>query len=668
MGLLRPAVWRHRRVDLALALGVSALAVVVAIGHGEGTPGGAVPVLLAGAMGGVLWWRRTAPLVVFAISSACIATTAVMQWPPGWQPVAWFIAAYALGAHAPRRRAIVGLSLGMAVVVALVALRAPYFDSWLAVGVVLQLVLAWLLGVVTRRSRVEHDASRERIEAARVQALVAAEESARLERLRVARDLHDSVTNALSGVVIQAAALRRTRPGLADDHLEAIESSGHGALVDLRRMLGALRGEGTAEGRTTTPFSESPAGVAPFAPAGGEPATGAGFDAARVTGRWGQWPVDVAFAVAVAAINVTGSVVADPFDPTEYAEPVLPVLVVLAALPGLSLVLRRNWPAVPLAVSAGIVVLFDALLWQHGNLPVTVLIAAFAVGAWLDVRRGALTVAVVAALVVAAHPMTPVGQAQDDLWLLGPLLVLPWLVGVAVRAARLRASRAHQKAVAAEERIAALRRGAVAEERLRVARDLHDLVGHRLAEIVVQILTARGLARPHLDVPLAAMEAEGRGALEAMRSMLDSLDTGEVPAVSPSPGWESIEELVLRHRQAFGPVELSLDPTLDQLSEDGVALTAYRVIQEALANVARHAPGAGVTVAVQAREDGTEVIVEDDGRIPVGVGVLAGSVGGLGLVGMRERVTLAGGRLEAEPREGGGFRVRAVLPRGRNGR
>jgi len=341
---------------------------------------------------------------------------------------------------------------------------------------------------------------------------------------------------------------------------------------------------------------------------------------------------------------------------------------VLAALPGLSLVLRRTWPAVPLAVAAGVVVLFDALLWQHGNLPVTVLIAAFAVGAWIDVRRGALTVAVVAALVVASHPMTPAAQAQDDLWLLGPLLVLPWLLGVAARAARLRAASAHQKAVAAEERIAALRRGAVAEERLRVARDLHDLVGHRLAEIVVQILTARSLAGPDLDVPLAAMEAEGRGALEAMRSMLDSLETVEAPAVSPLPGWESIEELVLRHSQAFGPVELLLDPTLDQVSEDGVALTAYRVIQEALANVARHAPGAAVTVAVQAREDDTEVIVEDDGRIPVAVGAPAGSGGGLGLVGMRERVTLAGGRLEAEPREGGGFRVRAVLPRGQDAR
>jgi len=164
------------------------------------------------------------------------------------------------------------------------------------------------------------------------------------------------------------------------------------------------------------------------------------------------------------------------------------------------------------------------------------------------------------------------------------------------------------------------------------------------------------------------MEAEGRGALEAMRSMLDSLETVEAPAVSPLPGWESIEELVLRHSQAFGPVELLLDPTLDQVSEDGVALTAYRVIQEALANVARHAPGAAVTVAVQAREDDTEVIVEDDGRIPVAVGAPAGSGGGLGLVGMRERVTLAGGRLEAEPREGGGFRVRAVLPRGQDAR
>jgi signal transduction histidine kinase len=669
-------VGAHRRVDLALAAAVTALTVAGAVGpaaaptYGVGD-GGVGHLGAAAAMGVVLYWRRQAPLAVFAMSTALIAATSVLQWQPGWQPLAWFIAAYALAAHDPRPRAALGLGLGLAGVGLLVVLEAPYFDSWLAVGAVLQLVVAWLLGVATRRSRVDHDVSRERLEAARREAAVAAEASARLERLRLARDLHDSVTNALSGVVVQAAVLRRTRPGPADAYLEAIEARGRETLVELRRMLGALRDGSVPDAAPVArPVAgESPAGTTPGMRLSRE-VFGAGSRAPDLPARWGLWPVDAAFALAVAAINVTGSVVADPFDPTPYRQPVLSLLVVLATLPGLSLLLRRRWPAVPLVVAAAVVTLFDALLWQHGNLPVTVLIAAFSVGAWLDVRRGAVTVAAVAALVVAVHPMTPVGQAQDDLWLLGPVLVLPWLVGVGVRAARLRAARAQDAAAAAEERITALRRGAAADERLRVARDLHDLIGHRVAEVVVQIVTARRIAAPDLDAPLAAMETEARGALESMRSMLSALDIVESPAVSPAPGLTDIEDLASRHRRSHGPVELTLDPTLEQGGGDAMALTAYRIVQEALANAARHASGATVTVSVRDLGDAVEVRVEDDGRVQVVVGAPGREAhdGGLGLVGMRERVTLAGGRLEAGPRHGGGFTVRAVLANRRAGR
>ena len=102
---------------------------------------------------------------------------------------------------------------------------------------------------------------------------------------------------------------------------------------------------------------------------------------------------------------------------------------------------------------------------------------------------------------------------------------------------------------------------------------------------------------------------------------------------------------------------------------DAAALTAYRVVQEALANAARHAPGAAVTVSVRGVGGAVEVRVEDDGCLPVAVGAPAREAhgGGLGLVGMRERVTLAGGRLDAGPRENGGFGVRALLPNGRAG-
>lgn len=652
-------------VELALALGAAALNVAgavvpdptVAYEYGDG---GAWLVVLAAVGGLVLWWRRTLPLTTFLVSTFALAAVTALEWPTGWMPVPWLFAVYALGAYASLRRGLAGIGIGLAVGGLLVAWQAPHFDSWLAVGTLGQMVLAWLLGCAVQARRTTASAARDLVmEAARVAGTVA-EEAARGERLRVARELHDSVTNALSAVTMQAAAIRREFPGRLDGPLTAIEETGRSALADLRRMLGALRG----------PSNDL------AAPNGTAATDGLDAAVARVTG-WRRrsptpkrpgpllsrdWPVDVAFGLAVAALNVTGSVVPDNSVTYVYDDPVLPVLVLIAAAPGVALIWRRRFALVSLAVTLAALIAVAALGWQTGNLPGTLLIASYAVGAWSPVRYG---IAAAAGLLAALVALGQVGRYEFDEPFHPGILVLfsaPWLIGVLIRRRRLGEENAVREAEAAERDLAARRARAVADERLRVARDLHDLVAHGLAAVVVQTTAARQRAAT-LEVAdrLAAVEEEARAALDDLRAMLDVL-RGEDPAAgSPAPGLDELTELVSAHRRSHGPVRLEVDPAVAGES-DSLRLVAYRIVQEALTNVGRHAPGAAATVVVRRIGSSVEVVVEDDGRAPVPAGARP-SDGGFGLAGMRERVSLFGGSLEAGATPAGGFRVRAQLER-----
>jgi signal transduction histidine kinase len=210
---------------------------------------------------------------------------------------------------------------------------------------------------------------------------------------------------------------------------------------------------------------------------------------------------------------------------------------------------------------------------------------------------------------------------------------------------------------------------AATEERARIAREMHDVVAHGLSVIVVQADGARYAAEhdPSVVAPtLEGIAATGREALTEMRRMLGLLRTGDT-GTRPQPRLDDIALLVAEAQTAGETVEASLPApgTTGELAP-GVALTAYRVVQEALTNVRKHAgPGARTRVEVRVGADDpagdqevVEVLVEDDGR-----GAAAGDDGhGLGLVGMRERVSVHGGTLEAGARPGGGFRVCARIP------
>ncbi|WP_354641190.1 sensor histidine kinase [Kitasatospora camelliae] len=209
---------------------------------------------------------------------------------------------------------------------------------------------------------------------------------------------------------------------------------------------------------------------------------------------------------------------------------------------------------------------------------------------------------------------------------------------------------------------------AVAAERARIARELHDVVAHNVSVMIVQ---ADGAAYVLDNSPQQAKEAlgtiasTGRQALVEMRRLLGVLRTTETAEeYVPQPGVEELPELLEQVRAAGLPVEFATSGEARDLPR-GLELTVYRIVQEALTNVRKHGgPGVRARVAVDFRERDLEVLIEDDGRGTTDDQLTAGGEDGLGhgLIGMRERVGMVSGSLDVGPRPGGGFRIRAVLP------
>jgi len=205
---------------------------------------------------------------------------------------------------------------------------------------------------------------------------------------------------------------------------------------------------------------------------------------------------------------------------------------------------------------------------------------------------------------------------------------------------------------------------AVAEERARIARELHDVIAHSVSVMTVQAGAVRRLLQPGQErerLALEAIESTGREALTEMRRLVGLLRRqGTMPDFSPQPSMRAVDVLVGTIREAGLPVELAVEGEPRELAP-GVDLAAYRVIQEALTNALKYAGPARAWVTVRWREDEIEVEIANDGSSEA-----AGDGAGHGLIGLRERVALVGGTIESGPRAGGGFVVTARLPhRGR---
>jgi signal transduction histidine kinase len=237
------------------------------------------------------------------------------------------------------------------------------------------------------------------------------------------------------------------------------------------------------------------------------------------------------------------------------------------------------------------------------------------------------------------------------------LLFVAPLVGGLVAGNRRARALATEKAL-----VEAQARAAVAEERARIARELHDVVTHHVNLVVLQAMAATGLLDrdpERVREPLAVIERSGREALTEMRRLLGVLreEDGERP-LAPQPCADDVDELVGSARSAGLSVGLAVSGTPQRLPA-GLGLTVYRIVQEALTNAARHAAGARVQVSLRYEPEAVEVAVEDDGS---GHGRSGPAGGGRGLLGMRERVAVYSGTLRAGPAPDGGFAVQARLP------
>jgi signal transduction histidine kinase len=295
---------------------------------------------------------------------------------------------------------------------------------------------------------------------------------------------------------------------------------------------------------------------------------------------------------------------------------------------------------------------------------VALLVALYSVAAHAD-RRGQLIGAAALAGTVGGFQVLEVLRGHDlegipGIWL---SLAIAFLLGRLRRWQMLDSVRLESRAAELERERDEKAKLAVVEERARIARELHDVVAHHLSVAILQIVAAleelpesvrsNGPTR-HLD----SAEESCRQALAEMRRLLDVLRTEEAePQLAPTPGLAALEDLVSGVRRAGLPVEIAVEGTPEDLPA-GLDLTAYRIVQEALTNALKYADGAATRLTVRYCGESIEVEVVDEGR-HVGT---SGNGSGSGLVGMRERVVLYDGRLEAGPRKGGGFRVWARLP------
>jgi signal transduction histidine kinase len=326
-------------------------------------------------------------------------------------------------------------------------------------------------------------------------------------------------------------------------------------------------------------------------------------------------------------------------------------LIILASAP---IVWRRRAPLLVFtitSVAVGVASLFG--YWPEAAL--LPWIATYSAAAYTD-RQRLLPVLIPVAVVASTAIATGEHLDRGLNWV---TILSELLLTFGLPAALGRATYNRRRRIALDRELAT--REALAAERARIARELHDVVAHHMSVMVVQAGAARavaGLDPAAADEALQRIEDSGRTGLAEMRRLLGVLAVDERADRAPQPGLANLDELLDGMRATGLPVEAVVEGTPMPL-EPGVELSAYRIVQEALTNSLRHAGGASARVTLRYANDGLELEIVDDGRGP---GADADSPGGRGLIGMRERAQLLGGDLHAGPRDGGGFVVLARLP------
>jgi signal transduction histidine kinase len=583
---------------------------------------------------------RRWPLSALSLLLAAAITAASAPQPP--QSIACFLnapAAVAVGfiaASRPRRISIAAAVFALGVL-------ACDGTNWHGDGFTTgcwpaAVVIAWLIGHSIRQHRLHADTQRAQAQAGAVTA----------ERLRVAGELHDMVAHAIGVTAIQAGAARRvidTQQAQARNALTVIEATSRQALADVRRTLGALRRAGPGH---------EPGQAPPGPPLPRRALPGVSMAAC--------WCAFTAYAI-ISALQGPGLAAL----PAAWPADLLAMTGVVVA----SAVLLRRWPlpALALLLAGGIaaamipgpqlITEFQGAL-QHP--PVFFLIppAGAAVGCIAVTRPRPVSIgaAVITLGVLARYAggRVPLGFPSNTSAVLAAAvtIVIAWLAGQSIRA-----NRVHAEALRAQGEAQA-----VTAERLRIARELHDVVAHSIGVIAIQAGVGSrviGTQPAAAANALAAIEATSRRALAGLRCTLRApLGTGPGPvlALAPpdlAPGLASIPQLAATALGAGVRVDVRWRGQRRPLPDD-VDLSAFRIIQEAVTNVIRHAGTAHCRVIIDQRDDQVAIEVTDDGRGGTADGT------GYGITGMRERVGLLGGQLSAGPRPEGGFAVAARLP------
>jgi len=345
----------------------------------------------------------------------------------------------------------------------------------------------------------------------------------------------------------------------------------------------------------------------------------------------------------------------------EHLHPEAPSGALMVAA-GAALAWRRSYPIFVALVIVSTAVTQAALgmsLHTAVSPVVAVLIVSWAIGAYEERRRATLGLTLLVCGVwlsigVDVLRGTDHYQGTDIPWL-GTLILLPGVLGMlfGARTRTLRAAEARTRELEVE------RREAIAAERARIARELHDVIAHSVSVMTVQAGAAEEMLKrdpARAFEPVQAVQETGRQALVEMKRLVGVLREGDDEiGLAPQPGLHDLERLLEQVRGAGQRVALRVEGEPRPLPP-GVDLSAYRVVQEALTNALKYAGGAPAVVTIRYGERELVVEVTDEGR------VAPARDGGHGLLGMRERIGIFGGTFDAGPRESGGFAVRALLP------
>ncbi len=551
---------------------------------------------------------------------------------------------------------------------------ASYGTNWRGVGLTadswpVAVVIAWLIGQSIRQNSMHAGRLRTQAEAAAVTA----------ERLRITGDLHDMVAHSIGAIAIQAGAGSRviaTQPAEARHALSAIEATSRETLAGVRRTLGALRRAEPGEKPGHAPGPIPPLDTTPRPP----------LPARVLPGVWlaVSWCAVLAYAVSAQVLGPGGLVMQTPHVerpvPTNVAG-LRDVLDGVAAMPwplltaagvvALSALLLRRWPLAALALllvgamAESFLPIGDfptlALLWAPGFFLIPP--AGIAVGCIAATRSRLVSIgaAIFAAGVLASNSDgVPRGfpNGTSPVLAAAVAMLVAWLIGQSIRQSRQHAGLLRTQAEAT----------AVTAERLRIARELHDMVAHSIGVIAIQAGTgSRVISTQPAEArnALTAIETTSREALAGLRQTLGAprsagSDRSPHPApLEPAPGLASLGRLTATAMGAGVRVDVRRRGQQRPLPAD-IDQSAFRIIQEAVTNVVRHAGTSQCQVIIDQQDDEVAVEIVDDGHGGTAHSTAHGT--GYGITGMRERARLLHGELNAGPRPEGGFRVAARLP------